>query len=482
MTAATRILVGRRTGRIGSGARAVLPLTGAALLATAAVITGAWPLVLLLAVLVPVGLVVARRPQLGVLGVAALLPLHGLHYILPFPEFAQGWKEAAVLGLFLATFVCPAEARAPKGRRLPGWAPAVAGLMVLALVTVPLVSRSSAVVGLRISFFNVLLAIVVWRCPLDATERDRLITIFITMAFVTSLFGLYQQRVGHEVLNSWGYPYNEVIRFTNGFRLRSFSTFNQPFPFAFYLMLTVLLAVPQVIADPQRLRNRLFLLSTPVLALALVFTYVRGAFLGLAIGLLYLAFHRYKVLVALIPLALVAFLLLPQGSNFTSAATQSNSLNVRTTSWVDRAGDLITHPIGTGIGTIGAAAEKAQSLDATDPNAPATFQSDNSYLKVGFELGIIGLWLFVALLVSAFLTGRHVERRVEGLDREFAASWCASVLAIMGAALVATYFEMVPMDALFWLGLGTVSAMAPRRRDAPIVAPSTSAAVGTAGP
>ena len=111
----------------------------------------------------------------------------------------------------------------------------------------------------------VLLALVVWRCPLDAKERDRLITIFVAVAFITALFGLYQQRVGHVVLNSWGYPYNEVIRFTSGFRLRSFSTFNQPFPFAFYLMLTVLLALPQAIADPHRLRNRLFLLSTPVL-------------------------------------------------------------------------------------------------------------------------------------------------------------------------------------------------------------------------
>ena len=72
----------------------------------------------------------------------------------------------------------------------------------------------------------------------------------------------------------------------------------------------------------------------------------------------------------------------------------------------------------------------------------------------------------MALLVSAFLTGRYVERRVEGLDRDVAASWSATVLGIMGAALVATYFEMVPMDALFWMMLGIVSAMAPRYRAA----------------
>jgi hypothetical protein len=465
MTAATRSLVRRRAGQGSVDVRAGLLLVGAGAIAAGAVVAGLWPYVLLLAVLIPVGLAVVRRPQVGVLGLAVLLPFDGLHYVVPLPGLLEGWKEAIVLGLLIATFLCPEDARAPKGRRLPGWVPAVAGLMVLAAITVPMVSPANALIGLRISFFNVLLALVVWRCPLDAKERDRLITIFVTIAFITSLVGLYQQRVGHVVLNSWGYPYNEVIRFTSGFRLRSFSTFNQPFPFAFYLMLTVLLALPQAISDPHRLRNRLFLLSTPVLGLALVFTYVRGAFLGLGIGLLYLAFHRYKVLVALIPLALVAFLLLPQGSSFTNATTQGQSLNVRTTSWTDRAGDLFTHPIGSGIGTIGAAAEKVQSLNVTAPNAPATFQSDNSYLKVGFELGIIGLWLFGALLVSAFLTGRYVGRKVEGLDRDFAASWCATVLAVMGAALVATYFEMIPMDALFWMVLGIVSTMAPRWSD-----------------
>ena len=462
MTAGTRSVVRRRAGRRNLDGHAATLLVGAGVLTIGAVLTGVWPFVLMLAVLVPIGIVVARRPQIGVLGLAALLPFDGLHYIVPLPGILQGWKEAAVLGLLLATFVCPAEARAPRGRRLPGWVPAVAALFVLAAITVPMVSRTNALIGMRISFFNVLLALVVWRCPLDAKERDRLITIFVSIAFVTALFGIYQQQVGHAVLNSWGYPYNAVIRFTNGFRLRSFSTFNQPFPFAFYLMLTVLLALPQAISDPGRLRNRLFLLSTPVLGLALVFTYVRGAFLGLAIGLLYLAFHRYKVLVALIPLALVAFLLLPQGSSFTSATTQGQSLGVRTSSWTDRAGQLFTHPIGTGIGTIGAAAEKAQSLDAAHPNAPAAFQSDNSYLKVGFELGVIGLWLFIALLVSAFLTGRHAERNVDGLDQDFAVSWSATVLAIMGASLVATYFEMIPMDALFWMMLGIVSTMAPR--------------------
>jgi hypothetical protein len=327
-----------------------------------------------------------------------------------------------------------------------------------------MVGMGTALIGLRISYFNILIAVAVWRCPLDRDDRDRLINIFIGVAIITSVYGIYQQVVGHAQLAAWGYPYNEVIRFTSGFRLRSFSTFNQPFPFAFYLMLTVLIALPDALDNPKRLRNRIFLFSLPLIGMAMIFSYVRGAWLGLGIGLLYLAFHRYKILVAFIPLAFAALLFLPGGSSFTDAALQSNSLNVRTTSWADRGGALWSNPIGDGIGTTGAAAEKVATTAAPTALGVNTFQADNSYLKVGLEIGVAGLWLFIALLVSAFLTGRYVEKRVEDADKHFAAAWSAQVLGIMGACVVATYFEMSPMDALFWLMLAVVSTMAPRIR------------------
>lgn len=441
-----------------------LALTGGVVVASLGVMTGLWPYLIFLAVLIPLALIIVKRPQTGILIFAALLPFDGLHYIAPIPAWAEGWKAVFILGLLIATFICPSDARGAPGRRLPGWVPAVAALFAIAVLTVPMVGMGTALIGLRISFFNVLIAVAVWRCPLDRDDRDRLINIFIGVAIITSIYGIYQQFVGHAQLAAWGYPYNEVIRFASGWRLRSFSTFNQPFPFAFYLMLTVLLALPRAIADPKRLRNRIFLLSLPLIGVAIVLAYVRGAWLGLGIGLLYLAFHRYKILVAFIPLAFAALLFMPGGSSFTNAALQSNSLNVRTTSWADRGGAVWSNPIGDGIGTTGAAAAKVATTAAPTALGVNTFQADNAYLKVGLEIGVAGLWLFIALLVSAFLTGRYVEKRVEEEDKHFAAGWSAQVLGIIGACFVASYFEMIPMDALFWLMLAIVSTMAPRIR------------------
>lgn len=443
---------------------AALALIIGGLAAAIGVITGLWPYLIFLAVLIPLALLVVKRPQTGILIFAALIPFDGLNYIFPLPVWAEGWKVAFVLGLLVATFLCPPEARGAPRRRLPGWTPAVIGMFLIALITVPMVGTGTALVGLRISYFNILIVVAVWRCPLDRSERDQLVNIFIGVAIITSIYGIYQQFVGHAQLAAWGYPYNEVIRFTNGWRLRSFSTFNQPFPFAFYLMLTVLIALPHALSDPKRLRNRVFLISLPLIGIAMVVSYVRGAWLGLGIGLLYLAFHRYKILVAFIPLAFAALLFLPGGSSFTSAALQSNSLNVRTTSWAERGGAVWSNPIGDGIGTTGAAAAKVATTSAPTALGVNTFQADNAYLKVGLEIGLAGLWLFLALLVSAFLTGRYVEKRVEKTDTHFAAGWSAQVLGIAGACFVASYFEMIPMDALFWLMLAIISTMAPRFR------------------
>ena len=301
---------------------------GVAILAVA-LLTGYGVVLLALAVLIPTVCAVALRPQRGVILLCAALPFDGV--IKQFgPGFLDPWKQAAILGLLLLTFVCPADARGARGRKLPGWVWAVAGLLALGFASALTVDRQTAIIGLRISYFSILLALAIWRCPFTRRDRDHLVTVFVGMAIVTSLVGLWQQVVGQSYLHDLGYAYGDTIRFTSGFTMRSFSTFNLPFPFGFYLMLAILLALPMSLAEPRRLRSKIFFVALPVMLLALLYTFVRGAFLGLAVGLLYLAFHRYKYLVYGIPLVLVAALFIPSGAALTSAVFSSSSLQERT--------------------------------------------------------------------------------------------------------------------------------------------------------
>lgn len=427
-----------------------------------------WTLwVLALAILVPVGIAVAKRPQRGILILTVLLPFDGMLKALA-PAWTNPWKQAFILALLVLTFVCPPEARAPEHRKFPSWVLPFTGLLVIGLVSAVFVDWNTALVGLRLSYFSALIGLTIWRCPLDRRERDQLVTVFIVMGFVTALVGIWQQIVGHEYLASMGYLYEDNIRFTSGFQLRSFSTFNLPFSFGFYLMLVVLIGLPMSLAEPKRLRSKLFFLSLPVLSIGLLFSFVRGAMLGLAIGLLYLAFTRYKVLVYGIPLVLVAALFIPSGANVSTAVFSATSFQARAVSWGDRLDLFAENPVfGTGIGTTGAAAEKAATINNQDPDA--TYYPDNSWLKVAFELGIFGLWLLVIMLISIFLFTRSVARRVSGIDVDFVSGVAAQLLAIMVGALVATYLELSPMDQLFWVMIAIVATMAPETVAGPAV-------------
>jgi O-antigen ligase len=441
-----------------------------------ALLMGWWLWVLAIAIIVPTLVASYRRPQRGVLIFVVIVTFDGVIKGLG-PPSAGIWKQIFIIALLVLTFVCPPEARATGRRRLPGWVPAFLGLLVLGLLSAAvLVDQTTAQVGLRISYFSVLLAVVIWRCPLSRRERDHLVTIFVALGILTSVVGIWQQFVGHEYLYNLGYKYDDQIRFTTGMTLRSFSTFDIPFSFGFYLMLVILICLPMSMAQPRRLRSKIFFLSLPLLSIALLYTFVRGAMLGLAVGLLYLAFHRYKLLVFGLPFVLVAALFIPSGAVLTNAVFGSTSLGDRTTSWSDRFHQIVEHPLGSGIGTTGAAADKTAQLKNTDQGL--AFQPDNSYLKVTFEIGIPGLWLLVMMLISMFLFTRSVERRVTGIDKDFVAGVSAQWLAIMASALVATYLELVPMDQMFWLMIGIVATMAPVYEEGPAIGAGATSAAG----
>lgn len=448
----------------------------AVVVALSALAVGAWAL--------------ANRPQRGLLALAALVPFDGLLVLVPHPPLLAGWKEALVLATLLATLVAPPAARAAPAR-LPGWAPALAGWVLLALASAVLVGPAGAVVGLKVGFFYVLAGVAAWRCPLDEWERDRLVSILLAVGAVTAVWGVLQQVLGAARLNAMGYPYNDVIRFAGGW-LRSFSTFNQPFPFAFFLMLVILIGVPAALSEPGRLRSRLFLLGIPVYGLALLSTVVRGAWLGLGAGLAYLAVARYRSLLRLVPLALLAAVLVVPAL-VSSPAFSASSTKERTSSWRQNITRTVEHPLGTGIGTTGAAAEKVAGPGED------FYQPDSQYVKSVLELGPLGLWMFVLLLVSAFVTTHRLAASLEErgptgtgtggtggggtggagtgtrppvlvckpgagardlhtrTSAYLAYGVAAMVLAAGAASLVATYLEIFPMDLYFWLLLFTVS-------------------------
>jgi hypothetical protein len=444
----------RRRDARWSAALVVVAVLGVALVL---VLTGlAWVL-LVIAALVPAISALFLRPQRGVLLLVALAPFDGLLLVLGLPRIVDAWKEILVVLTLSATFVCPVNARAAARRALPGWVPGLVALFALAVVSAVIVGGEQALYGMKIGFFYLLVAITLWRCPLGRRDRDRLVTILMVTGFITAIIGLGQQVVGDARLAELGFPYNDTIRFA-GDHLRSFSTFVQPFPFALFLMVVLLVGLAHSLDEPRRVRNQLFLLASPLYVAAMTFTFVRAAWLGLAIGLVYLGVRRH-VLLAGIPIAIVVFLLFG-GSSLSGTLLSSTSFGARTRGWDANITQVVQHPFGVGLGASGAVAETVQELDKVAlPGQDAPYQPDSYYFKMLYELGVLGLWLTLLVLIGVLVTCHRAGRRMFGRDRSLTDGVTAMVLAAIAASSVATYFEIFPMDLLFWALVAVVATL-----------------------
>jgi hypothetical protein len=412
-----------------------------------------------------------NRPQRGVLLLAALTPFDGLLLLIPEPGLLAGWKEGLVLAVLLAAFMAPEQARAARPR-WPPFGAAVVGLVLLSALSALVVGGTQALIGMKLNAFYVLLLVVLVRCPLSWAERDRLVTVLMSVGAVTASVGLWQQVVGGDVLNALGYEYDETIRTAGGF-LRSFSTFNQPFPFGFYLMVVLLVGLPVALADHRRVRNRLFLAFLPVLLAGTLSSIVRAALLGLVMGAVLLWATGYRRLAHFVPPVLAVALFVPL--ELYGTLLSPSSLAERQASWAAGLGEVLRAPFGNGIGSTGSAAEK--TADVTGSSVEL-YQPDNYWFKTAYELGPLGVWMLALLLLTAFLTARHVAQRLREQaaadgeddpqaqrrsrqDAALAAGIAGVVAASAVAMLVATYLEIFPIDVHFWLLLGVLSSLSP---------------------
>jgi hypothetical protein len=431
---------------------AAVAIANAAALAGVALTDHGFELLALVSI-APAVAAILRRPQLAILAIVALVPYDGLLEIVPHPLVVQGWKEALMLLALAATFVAPA-ARAAPGRRLPPWTPAVIGLAVTALCSAALVGGLSGAYGLKVGFFWALAFVVIWRCPLNARERDRAVTILMVNGVITSIIGVAQQFIGGERLHELGYEYNTVIR-TAGSFLRSFSTFSDPFSFGYFVMIVLLIGLPVALGDTRRPRNQLFLAALPILGAGILSSTVRGAWLGFAAGLIYIGGSRFRVLLMAVPLGLAALLVLP--SEVADTALSATSSQERANTWAENFTAILHKPFGNGIGTTGAAAGKVDLLQGRDEDY---FEPDNYYFAVTYELGPLGLWWHVLRMAYTLIAVRAAARLLEGEDSHLAVGMAAFVVATACASLIANFFGIFPTDTYWWILLGLVSTSA----------------------
>ena len=424
-------------------------------------------LVLAVAALAAVVAVVAmvsvyRRPQHGLLLLAALVPLHGVLAILPLPGFVTAWKE----GLLGFVLICAwlRRTRTPHWRRPPlhmPWWPAVALWVVVGSISAVATIGLLGFVAIKVTFFYLIIIAVLWLAPFDDRDRDNLVSVLMGMGALVSFVGIAQVIVGPGFLIGLGYEYGRQVR-TSGGLLRTFSTFVNPFPFGLYVMVALLVGGAVALAEPWRRRNLAFLCLSPIMVVAMASSIVRAAILGLVIGIIWLAVLRFRAL--FLPLGLGAVALaavFPFVPGLSKVFLSSSSLGERGAGWGDIISSILVHPVGRGLGTSGSAADRISTAEGVHiGGVSANYQPDNYYVKMLLELGPVGLWLVLLWLLVALVWTTRLGRSLPGRDGALALGVSASIVAAMVASLVATYFEIFPIDVYFWLLLGVVGCAA----------------------
>ncbi|MDX1765442.1 MAG: O-antigen ligase family protein [Candidatus Saccharimonadales bacterium] len=232
--------------------------------------------------------------------------------------------------------------------------------------------------------------------------------LFLTGAGLVALIGTLQALVlDKDILTHFGYGEDTVRPYINLDKnedlVRINSTLRGPNPLGAYLILPILTVVNKIKRQiaPKWLYYALFML------VAMLFSFSRSAWLGLAVALgvyVLLVLSRYPrymayavtIIILTIMLALSA-VTIGQDSYWvqtyvyhddpnTGAAVSSTEKHFEALG--DASEQVLENPLGEGPGTAGPASRY---------NSETTRISENYFLQVGQEVGVIGLGLFLAI-------------------------------------------------------------------------------------
>jgi O-antigen ligase len=188
-------------------------------------------------------------------------------------------------------------------------------------------------------------------------------------------------------------------------------TFVHPNMFAAYLVVIGLLAVALIPYLP-RWRPALVLVIVTVLPL-LVFTYARGAWIGLYLGFVFIGLAQSRaLLVTVFTTTIVIMLIVPSvtarlsdlniAQPKKSQQVDANSAEWRVNYWQQVLPLFKDSPV-TGIG-----------VDMIPHETPEAAPAHNAFIDVIVETGILGIAALLALIVTIWIGLRRVGRRLRG--------------------------------------------------------------------
>lgn len=367
-----------------------------------------------------------RLPYYASLVFLAYMPFHIFltQWLSLYTGGLDVWKVAKDILLAIITlFVICSVMVAGRATRFFRWLIALTALYatfhVLLWLLHPDIYRNSAYIGfvynLRLPCFAILGlgASLLWP---EAVRSRTLIKVILAVSTIVAFLGVLQYFLPKDILTHFGYGIDRGARAAfyiddkAGFP-RIMSTLREPNSLASYLLVPTTLAT--LLWFKVHVTKQKLVLSGAIglLALAIFLTFSRSAWmgvllaLGLAVGwqyrakLVYFA-RRYWVVGAVVLLvgASVAYAQrnTPFVQGYISHTSNDGDLSSNDYHWIfvkQGIEGIINQPLGHGPGTAGLASIQ---------NPKGSFLTENYYVQIGYEVGVLGLLVFVSLNVLLY--------------------------------------------------------------------------------
>ncbi len=376
------------------------------------------------------------------------------------PLLARGWNDVLMLFGFILVLLSYKHKGLAAYDRTESDLPYIA-LMVFACVTV-VVNRIPVIVaidGLRVLGQVVFWYVIIYYGLKKLKDRkffEELISYMLIAAAIVALYGVVQYVFAFET------PANWIDRDMENIRTRVFSTIGNPNALGGYMVMFIPIALSLGFARNVTNKSRAwYLVISIVMALTLIFTFSRGAWIGFAagVGLLMVLKDKRFIVLFLIFMILMPILLPDTITSrlfhaFSPEYIERSAEAGRLFYWRQAFVRMVNNPIfGTGVGSFGDSVAVRHSM-------PGAVWVDNHYLKTGAELGVVGLGLFLWLIASVFIRSyKNLKILPNGFPKEFNRGVIAGLFAVLVQNGTASIFEVLVVGTYFWVLVGMLFAM-----------------------
>lgn len=282
----------------------------------------------------------------------------------------------------------------------------------------------------------------------------RAIYFLIIWSLVIALNGIIQNILGFGIIRL------RTID-TLDYLLRISSSFRQSNNFGAYLVLIIPMYLSFIFSERINRRNRIYFLSGLIpLLYCIARTYSRGAWLALVAAILILGLLKSKkIFAALIVLFIVLSFFLPQQIKERAIDLlnfQEGTSRERLKLWGGTLVMIKEHPlIGFGVNTY-----TKNFPDYKPADYPDAVYPHNSYLHMATEIGLIGLGLFLAFIILAFVyAGSCYKLMPDDWMRSVAGGLFAGLIGFLIHSGVDTHLYSVNLAVMFYFLLGFYIAL-----------------------